>query len=73
MTIFVCRRQMDRPSCYVCHESTDTLCRFPLKGRKTGQHCDRPLCARHWVMAESEGKEVPMCHAHGNLVGAVQR
>lgn len=69
MTFFACRRQYDRPSCHVCHTSTDTTCRFELKGKKAGQHCDRPLCARHWVMAEG----VPMCQAHANIMGAVQR
>lgn len=43
--MFECTRRSDLPDCDVCQVGrAEHACAFPLRGKKEGQVCGRPLC-----------------------------
>lgn len=71
VTGWVCTRGQRRPRCGVegCTNPAERVCDFPLGGRKTGQTCDRRLCAGH---AHRHGPDVDYCPAHERVAAAAQ-
>jgi len=43
---FVCTRGGSQKQRCSCGRVADYLCDFPLRGKKEGQTCDKPLCVK---------------------------
>jgi len=57
--------------CVVCFTTKDIkLCDFPLRGEKTGQTCDRPVCRWH---AHHIEPDCDLCPAHARLLQDTQQ
>lgn len=48
-----------------CSSRGEYLCDFPLKGKKEGQTCDRPMCRRHAKLIKHN---THYCPAHAKAV-----
>jgi hypothetical protein len=64
--IFACKRLSDLPQCKAagCTGRAAAACEFPLRGKKAGQTCARPLCGSHTVTAARGGVERKLCEGH---------
>lgn len=63
-TAIVCTREK-RKRCHVCDRPAAKLCDFPLRGRKQGQTCSRPMCSRHaFSRGERDGDTIDYCQVH---------
>lgn len=67
-TMIVCRRGGRRAPAKRCKcgKPASLLCDFPLKGRKAGKTCDRPLCSgcAERQRTTADGDTVDFCPAH---------
>lgn len=51
----------------VCDRRASKLCDFPLKGKKQGKTCDRPLCQR-CATSKPNGKDTfDLCNIHKDM------
>lgn len=66
VTGLVCSRGRARTKpCVECGEPGDLLCDFPLKGRKAGSTCSRPICTRcSSSKPDGKGDSHDLCRAH---------
>lgn len=60
VTFISCRRGKPRETCR-CGNTVTIQCDFPLTGAKTGETCDRGLCAKCRVKV---GDNLDYCGAH---------
>jgi hypothetical protein len=59
------RGKRPKPCVENCGRPSAKLCDFPLRGRKRGQSCDRPICAVH---ATAMGNGIDYCRTHADMV-----
>lgn len=68
-TAIVCSRGHRRPKpCVQCGKPSTKLCDFPLKGKKAGATCSRPICdacARN--MGASDKDTIDYCPTHAAM------
>lgn len=64
--IYACNRLADLPQCRAagCAGRATYKCEFPLRGKKAGQTCDRPLCRPHAVLKGDKS----YCEGHARLL-----
>jgi len=68
--IFVCSRGQRREPCSVegCGGRVVKLCDFPLVGRKSGQTCNRAMCASHAKrIGVTSDDSVDYCPVHAKM------
>lgn len=64
-TLILCSRGSRRPRCSSCGApGAELLCDYPLKGRRTGSTCSKPICRRCAVHREPDHD---LCPAHARL------
>lgn len=68
--IFICSRGEPKEQCSRagCSAEAITSCQFALQGRKLGQRCDRPLCARCSQVVNS----TIYCEPHAYLINNLE-
>ncbi len=65
---FECNRGYDTPSCSSCGGKATKQCDFPLKGKKAGQSCDRPLCDRCATRYDEKEPGKDFCPVHARFM-----
>lgn len=76
--IYACTRLADLPQCRApgCSGRAAYKCEYPLRGKKAGQVCGKPLCTSHTVVTArgvertstgGKPREVGLCEGHARM------
>ena len=70
----ICGPKPRRRNCKFCSRYADFLCDFPLTGKKVGQTCSAPMCARcaTWVVG-TKGEDQRYCPPHERYRAKVEQ